>query len=183
MAVVTTPAIKAHLNIAGDTHDTELGQFVAAAEAVIAKRCGPLEPTAVTERVPGCGSSLVLTRLPVISLTSVTPVGGSAASLSDLYLDTRTGMVRWAAGSAGFAGDWYDVAYSAGRTTCPPDLVLAIKELVRHMWQTQRGPSSRPGSTAASEIANTLPGAAYTFPIRVEQVVSLHELTRVGGFA
>jgi hypothetical protein len=64
------------------------------------------------------------------------------------------------------------VVYSAGRASCPADLLLAVRELVRHIWETQRGGTRRPGSSASSETANTIAGAAYLFPFRVEQLLA-----------
>ena len=172
MAVLTLAAAKTHLNITSSTHDTELGTFITAAEAAIAVRCGPLESTAVTERVDTAAGRLLLSRPPVISLTSVTPVGGSALTLGDLYLNTRAGVVCGQSGSV--PSGTYDVVYAAGRTTCPEDLVLAVKELVRHLWDTQRGPTRRPGSTASELTGNTIPGAAYLLPFRVSELIAPH---------
>lgn len=174
MAVLSLALAKTHLNIAAatTTYDDELTAFITAAEAVIATRCGPLEATAKTARVRG-GSALALPVTPAIELTSVTPVDGTALTLSDLYLDTAAGVVTYNSGAA-FADRLYTVVYSAGRTTCPADLVLAVKELVRHLWETQRGPSRRPGSTASTETANTIPGAGYLLPFRVSALIAPH---------
>lgn len=172
MSVLTLAAAKTHLNITSTTHDTELGAFITAAEAAITVRCGPLESMAVTERVTVASGQLALSRPPVVSLVSVTPVGGSALTLGDLYLDGRAGVVTGNVSSIP-SGD-YDVTYNAGRVTCPDDLLLAVKELVRHLWDTQRGPTRRPGSTASELTSNTLPGAAYLLPFRVSELIAPH---------
>lgn len=182
MSVLTLSDAKTHLNIASSTQDGELVRFIEAAEAAIAQRVGPLAATAVTERVEGCTYTLAVTTLPVISLTSVTPVGGSALTLADLWL-SPAGLVRYPASNVWFGSLHYDVAYSAGRATCPDDLLLAVKELVRHLWDTQRGGARRPGSPQSDSLSNTLPGAAYAFPIRVSELIAPHELSSVGGFA
>jgi hypothetical protein len=67
------------------------------------------------------------------------------------------------------------VVYLAGRSTVPDDLLFAVKELVRHLWTTQRGGATRPGSQQSDAMSNTLPGAAYVFPFRVEQLLAPHE--------
>jgi hypothetical protein len=172
MSVLALPVAKAHLNITRTDHDLDLQASVDAAEAVIARLCGPLEPTPTTARVDG-GPVLLLTVTPAISLTSVTPVDGAALTLADLYLDGTAGVVSYTLGGT-FGSPAYTVVYSAGRATCPDDLLMAVKELVRHLWQSQRGPTRRPGSPPSGGVANTVPGAAHTLPFRVTELIGPH---------
>jgi hypothetical protein len=173
MSVLALADARAYLNIAGTDRDVDLALVIAAAEAVITKKCGPLTSVAVTERVRGGGPGLVLRQTPVVSLTSVTPVGGSAYTLADLDLDTSAGVIEWGSGTS-FASGRYDVVYQAGRSTCPDDLLMAIRELVRHLWRTQRGPTRRPGSEPSESVSNTVPGAAYVLPFRVVELITPH---------
>jgi hypothetical protein len=174
MSVLSLDDAKTHLNVTTSANDAELTSIIDAAEAAITARVGPLEPTVVTARVPG-GSSLVLPVIPAISLTSITPYGGTALTLdASYYLDVEAGTVTYAMHYL-FGYTYYDVVYVAGRTTCPPDLLLAVKELVRHLWKTQRGGMQLPGSQPSDALSTTLPGSAYTFPIRVEQLIAPHE--------
>lgn len=177
MSVLALADARSYLNIATSERDPELEYTIAAAEAVIAKRCGPLAATAVTSRVRGASAGLTLPTVPAISLTSVTPVGGTALSLPDLYLNTGSGRVTYSSG-AGFSSDLYDVVYSAGRTTCPDDLLMAVRELVRHMWHPRRGPTRRPGSEPSEGTANTVLGAAYLLPFRVSELIEPHLLEK-----
>lgn len=169
MSVLSLALAKTHLNITVSTYDTELQTFIDAAEAAIAQKCGPLAATATTERVRGGVDRLTVNTIPAISLTSVTPVGGSALTVADLMIGS-SGVVEFIHGGS-FGDDWYDVVYSAGRT-CPADLLMAVKELVRHLWETQRGGSSRPGSRASESASNTLPGAGYMMPFRVAELIA-----------
>lgn len=166
MTVLDLTAAKEYLNITVTTSDTALTGIIAAAEAAIAERCGPLEPTTVTARVDHLGGDIALSRLPVLSLTTVTPVGGSALDLTNVYVDA-SGVVT------GIAAGMYTIAYQTGRQTCPADLLLAVKELVRHLWSTQRGPTQRPGS-APSDTSGSVPGAAYMMPNRVAEMIAPH---------
>lgn len=172
MAAVNLDDVKAHLNIKGVEHDDKLRGFIAAAEAVIAQRVGPLEPTEVTVDLAG-GSALALPVYPVLELTSVASAGNTLAH-AGFIIDAGAGLV-----SNGTSGFWlttpYTVTYSAGRNPCPDDLKLAVKELVRHLWETQRGPTARPGTRDSDAASNTVPGAAYMFPFRVEQLLAPHE--------
>lgn len=179
VSVLTLAEAKTHLNITATTHDAELQDVIDAAEAVISKRVGPLQATVRTARVQGGGTRLVLPEYPVTSLTTVTPADSDALTVGDLSLDSAAGVVTYTSG-ARFGARWYDVAYSAGRATCPDDLLMAVKELVRHMWDTQRGPARRPGSTASDVASNTLPGAGYLLPFRVSELIAPHESV---GFA
>lgn len=173
MAVVELPEVKVHLNISKGDHDAELEITMAAAEAAIAERVGPLAPTSVSERVRGDSCTLRLPVTPAISLTSVTPVGGTALTLADLYLHKSAGLVTYSTGDA-FVDTFYDAVYQAGRSECPDDLVMAVKELVRHMWTTQRGGTQRPGAQQSDTLSNSLPGSAFVFPFRVEQLLTPH---------
>lgn len=174
MAVVALAEVKTHLNLTVSTHDGEVQAFIDAAEAAIGERVGPLGTAAHEARVRGGGSTLVLPIAPAVSLTSVTPADSTALTLSDLHLDEETALVTYEVGGT-FSARHYDVAYEAGRATCPADLKLAVKELVRHLWTTQRGATARPGSRESEAASNTLPGAAYVFPFRVEQLIAPHE--------
>ena len=173
MPVLPLSDLKKHLNITSNTYDDELESMIAAAEAAIAKRVGPLEPTTVTATVSGSGA-LTLPVYPVLSLTSVTDAGGTSVPLLGITTDLASGVLT-GSGGAGIGSSTYTVVYSAGRATCPPDLLMAVLELVRHFWDTQRGPTRRPGSTASDAASNTIPGAAYMFPFRVEQLLAPHE--------
>jgi hypothetical protein len=172
MSVLTLALAKKHLNIPAATldHDAELQTFIDAAEAGLAQRVGPLEATATTQRVQGGGNQLILDTLPVISLTSVTPVGGSALTVGEL-MAAPGGVVEYTAGGS-FTDRWYDVVYSAGRSSLPADLLMAVKALVDHLWGTQRGPGRRPG--ASTETANTLIGAAYLYTFRISEQIAPH---------
>lgn len=173
MAVLSLSDAKSYLNITASQDDAELTSFIAAAEAAIAKKCGPLEESTVTARVHGGSDALSLPVTPAVSLTSVTPVGGTALTLSDLYLDTGSGLVTYDV-SGCFTSARYTVVYQAGRASCPDDLLHAVKALTKHMWETQRGGTSRPGGRGSDSYSNTLPGAAYAFPFRVEQLMAPH---------
>jgi hypothetical protein len=174
MSVVDLEDVKAHLNITGDGNDTELQAFIDAAEAAIAAQVGPLEPETRTDRVRSAAGTLVLPVSPVVSMTSVTNADTTEILVDDLYLDTTAAVITYGDGVSWVTPGFYDVTYVAGRETCPADLLLAIKELVRHLWQTQRGPTSRPGSRGSDATANTVPGAAYLLPFRVMELLAPH---------
>jgi hypothetical protein len=174
MSALILADAKTHLNINVDTYDAELQAVIDSAEAALSQRVGPLVSTPTTRRIPGGGYQLVLPITPVIELTSVTPRDGTALTLSDLYLDVQSGMVTY--NNLGpFVAAYYDVVYNAGRATCPDDLLFAVKELVRHLWQTRRGLTGR-----ALPDGETVPGAAYLLPNRVLELIGTHVQGPVG---
>ncbi|WP_028657102.1 phage gp6-like head-tail connector protein [Nocardioides sp. J54] len=168
MSVLTAEQAKSHLNITADV-DAQLQVFIDAAEAAIVAKCGPLAPTEVTERATARDGMLTLATPPAISLTSLTPASGGTALAADiLSLDRPSGVVY------GVPDGTYVVVYQAGRAAVPADLLMGVKELVRHLWDTQRGPSRRPGATTSEITANTIPGAAYMMPFRVAELIAPH---------
>lgn len=173
MSVIDVEDVKTHLNITADTHDVQLQAMLDGAEAAIAQKCGPLSATPVTETCTGGGTGLVLRQTPVVSLTSVTPLNGSAYASDAVDVDESAGVVEFVSGQR-FPAGRYEVAYVAGRGALPADLKLGVLELVRHTWETRRGPTRRPGSDPSETYSNTIPGAAHAFPFRVTELISPH---------
>lgn len=179
MAALTLSEVKSHLNVTVLTHDAELVAFIEAAEAAIAQRVGPLTPVARTVRVSPA-SRVLRVPTPAASLTGVTDADGVALTVGDLFLDGASGLVSFNDGT-GFTSRYYTVTYMAGRDPVPADLKLAVKELVRHFWTTQRGTGPRPGGGPLSEsTSNTVPGAAYLLPFRVSELLKPHMPLLVG---
>lgn len=177
MSVLDIEDVKDYLKFAGTDaeRDAKLQIFLDAAEAAVAARIGPLAVGETTVRVAGGGQFLMLPTYPVVSLTSVTPTLGTALTLEDLDLNLTTGVIAYNDGGW-FGNATYDVVYDAGREDLPADIVLAIKELVRHFWTTQRGAGVPTGSPVSENLANTIPGSAWIFPMRVEQLLAPHEV-------
>lgn len=170
MSVLPLAEAKTHLNITRSDYDDEILAMIGAAEAAIAKRVGPLEPTDVTATVTGLGA-LTLPVYPVLSLTTITDAGGTSIPLLGVNVDLAAGVVTGSSG-AGLGSSTYTITYSAGRESCSGDLRMAVMELVRHMWQTQRGPALYPGMT---DTPSPAPGAAYLMPYRVQELIAPHE--------
>lgn len=148
MSVLTLAAAKTHLNITVATYDTELQDFIDAAEGAIAARCGPLVPTAITVKLLHPGGVMSLPTTPAISLTSITDSSGNALSLTGVTVSAE-GIVF----GLTLTRDLYTIVYQAGRASTPPNLLLAVKELLRYCWaQSQRGTTSRPGSSPSPEV-------------------------------
>jgi hypothetical protein len=171
VTVLALPTALAYLGLSGDNadRDAKLTTMIAAAVAAIGERVGPLEPVETTVRVKPSYVTLVIPT-PAVSITSVTDAVGTVLDVSGLHLEQRAGLITNNDGTS-FRSSWYDVVFLRGRETCPDDLVEAVLELVRHMWDTQRGPT-RPGAKDSESMSNKVPGAAYTFPFRVTELLA-----------
>lgn len=173
MSVLALDDAKAHLNITGTTSDDEVQAFIDAAEARLSGEVGALDLVPRSERVPGCSDVLVLASLPVAALTSVTPTDGDALDVSDLYLDRDAGVVTYRDGSS-FGARLYTVVYTPGLLDPGANIVQAVKELVRHMWKTQRG------QMRVDPEAD--PSATFALPRRVLELID-RDTARQSGFA
>jgi hypothetical protein len=178
VAALTLPEVKTHLDIdlTVETHNVELEDFIARAEGAVETRCGPLLSEDVTARVRGSRPMLSVSDTPILELTSVTPVGGSALTLADLVVERpRAGVIEYQSG-ARFGSRWYVVVYKCGwaatAAALPADLKAGTLELLRHMWDTQRATSGGRIGSGDESAANTLPGSAYLLPFRVEQLLA-----------
>ena len=164
MSVLDLPTVKAYLGKVQNVDDAALPLFIEAAEAAIVNVCGPLVSTATTSVVEGSGQDmLTVPVLPIISVTSLT--GESGTTVTPERVSGRAGVIY---AESALSEDYYTVVYNAGwaadAASLPGDLKLAVCELVRHLWMTQRGTAQRG--------PDSVPGAAYAFPNRVTQLLS-----------
>lgn len=173
---VSLDEMKAHLRITTSAQDEELRTFLFAATAAAESWCGRLfRRQTVVEVRSGGTSSILLDEGPALSITTVTESGTTLAA-SDYYLDGQTLTRRDGTYSAGC---WLEglgnvtVTYVAGMSTFPEDLRHGLKELVRHLWQTQRGNMPVPNQGPDDVY---IPGLTYTFPRRVLELLSPYDL-------
>lgn len=170
MSAVPLTLVKQFLNLDNSTHDDELVDMVDRAEAVIARRVGPLEPVLVADEVHTGPAPIALDRWPIVSVTSATTDG---AVVTDLDADLVTGVVY---GTFGRAARGVRVTYVAGRAApLPADLEAAVLELVRHLWESQRvAGATRPGFQGyggGTGDAEPPPGMGYLLPYRVQSLL------------
>lgn len=180
MALVTLAEAKAQLDIDSAAHDTELQVYIDALPAAIERHVGPVENRTVTETVDGRGSSIAVTQVPVVSLTSLTPIltGGIALAAGDVVLDGDAGVIRRVDGSTFHGGPWTAV-YTAGRGTVPPTIKLAALILLQHLWRTQYGSSrglSGIGGGDDISVNEPIPGWGYAIPNRVLQLLEPYKV-------
>ena len=171
MAAVTLTEAKAHLNISTSStaDDTELAAFIDVAQALVEAEVGPLAATTCTDSFDGGTDLLLLTRGPVVSVTSVKVAGSTASSTS---YDVAGQYLRSSAGPFGGGLGEVVVTYSAGHTSAA-HLQLgrhATLELLRHLWATQRGTMAGRNPFSGDE-APASAGAGWSMPNRVRELL------------
>lgn len=157
VSLVSLADVKDTLNIAGTTttYDDELRAYMEAAtsaaedhrDEVLAKR------TFVWEHRCSGYDTLVLPKRPVVSLTSVVAIdGGATYSVNNIHVNNSTGRLTSLSGSS-FQG-LLVFTYVAGYSVIPSAYSLAVRMIIQHLWETQRGPMG------ASRFAGSLDDAA-----------------------
>lgn len=154
--LVSLADVKDTLNIdqATTTYDEELRVYIAAAtraaedhrDEILAKRSFTYEGWFNNPCV-------VLPRVPVISLTSVVAIDtGITVNVGNVHVNQTTGKVTVLRGG-NFTG-FLKFTYTAGYTIVPAAFMLAVRLIIQHLWETQRGPMG------ASRFAGGLDDAA-----------------------
>jgi hypothetical protein len=183
--IIALQEAKDFLNLTTTVNDAELALFITAASAMWLKRGGPgATSPAYDEWYSGGGPTIALRHTPVIAITQIVealtgttsyiltqqdPGSGLTSAFGYSIVNERGLITRRANGVATefMVGELnVHVTYTAGFVTAPEDVKLAIKLLVDHMWQTQRGGSKRPNSTD-----EYVPGVGFMWPHRVEQIL------------
>lgn len=187
--MVSLDEVKDFLSISNDTTtDAKLTLFIAAASQMIYNKVGVVSGSPTVDEWHDGGSDRIVLRNtgPIESVTTVVESYGSIVyTLTQVNLDTPAAgssyqytvdlnggiLVRRAAGIAvPFASGVRNihVTYVAGYVTVPADLQHAAMVLVKHLWETQRGPQGRVGATPD--------GSSYSFPNRVLEILAPYML-------
>lgn len=153
--------------------DNELRDFLAAVTEVIETKTGPCVRRTVTQRINDtCSGVITLTQYPVLSVTSVTSVwtGGPTWTGSSLVVDEDAGTVTTQLGAVPFYYGPWDIATVVGRTIIPERIIHAAKELLGHLWETQRGQLAAP-ILGGGETVTTSNGMTFAVPYRVLELL------------
>lgn len=184
---------KANLDKSAGVDDAELMDVIDEATGIIEDLTGPIIPRTVTDVFPNVSGTwhggnwrrgptvLVLRTEPALSVTSAAISWAGVVSVTyqpaDLVLNTTTGELRLLSGAT-----WTQdvtVVYVAGRSSVPACVHRAMKEQVRHIWETQRGTSTARPSYDAEQFTQTPSG--FLVPNRVaEAVAPVRRAPRVG---
>ena len=175
--IVTVDEVKKQLNIdpADTSQDEELAVYVSAVTEVVEDIVGPVVPREVTESHDGISGIVILNRPPVISITTVAE-GGTTLTADDFTASLEAGILYrrnglWAGGRGAVT-----VTYQAGRTTTPPAIRLAAKELAQVNFRPQLGGDYSPFDTDSPDEG--IPGEVrlgFFVPRRVRELLKPHE--------
>jgi hypothetical protein len=175
---------KDQLNIpqATTTYDTELQVYIATIETSLeAYTGGPIINRTITSERAVITSGYTVLQVRQRPLVSVTSIVSASSGLpldltAGLDLDANAGIIRRKLGYP-FYGPYFQwlpamlITYVAGwGTTAPAAFNLAGRIILQHLWETQHGPSARPGM-GGEELA-TLPGWGYAIPSRAAELLT-----------
>lgn len=170
MPILTLAEAKAQLNITGTADDAELQTYLDAVEAVVDQICGPVINRTVTETVRGW-ESVALSSPPVVALTSLVSIytSGPSFDVAGLHVDGPSGIVR-RKDLGLFYGGPFTAVYTAGRgATAPPNINLAARIIVQHLWRTQRGGMAP--SVLGDDGTSQLAGVGFAVPNRALELL------------
>jgi hypothetical protein len=162
--------------------DEELREFIEATTACVEHFVGAVVPRTVRQVLSGNRETLRLHTCPVIAVTAVTPLQSwqQAVDVSVLDADPDTGIVRRTDNLCFPVGD-YRITYTAGRTAVQPNVSLAGKLILQHLWRTNFGAARGPSSSDDFLVTEPIPGFGYAIPNRAMQL--LQGDRDFGGFA
>lgn len=174
IALLSLADARAALNMTKTVNDGELRLYIDATTALIEGEIGAVLPRTVSETVE-IWRDFFITRQPIISLTSLTPVrtGGMTLNASD-YQVLSTGKVIRKDGAWVSISPWnqYTAVFQAGRTSIDSRIFQAARVLLQHLWLNQRG-------TAPTRDADayTVP---FTMPNSVREALSKLQTLGIG---
>lgn len=183
LPVVSYQAVLEHLNIpAASANQEEIRRFVDAAQDLAENYIGAVlgRRTITDELYDGNVDHLRLRNPRAISITSVYEQGTLLDSSQyeidptgqRLYRLTTSSLSSTAYGAYGYwaAGvNSVKVTYVAGFAVTPPSVQQGVLEIVRHLWQTQRGVTNVMSRTGSGDDFYTAP--TYSLPRRAMELL------------
>lgn len=172
---------KAHLNIpvATTTHDEELREYLEASTRIVESYIGPVVRRTHTRRVCGYRTQIALPHTQVLTITAVTLVsdGSSPLTLSDIAVDTPSGVASLKSGASFPYGDM-NWTYTVGRSYVEANWTLASKHILKANWESQLG--NLP-SIQGDDSGYVVTGAGYLVPFRAVALLQPDQVP--AGFA
>lgn len=182
LPVVSFDMALSHLNIpAASADEEEIRRFIDAAQDLAENYVGAvLGRRTFTESYDGNVDNLRLRNPRAISITSVYENGAlldpSAYQLDPtgqrLYRLTTSSLSSTAFGAYGYYAAGVNsvvVTYVAGYTVTPPAVQQGVLEILRHLWQTQRGVTNVMSRTGTGD--DFYSGMTYSLPRRAMELL------------
>jgi len=183
LPVVSYDMALSHLNIpAASADEDEIRRFIDAAQDLAENYVGAvLGRRSITETYDGQTDVLRLRSPRAISITTVVESDVTLDSSQYKLDDTGQRLYRLttstisASSSFGAYGYWASgvnavtVTYVAGFTVTPPAVQQGVLEILRHLWQTQRGAATVMNRMGAGDDFYTTP--TYSLPRRAMELL------------
>lgn len=189
--IISLADARAALNIADAkiANDDELRLYIAAATWVVEDVAGPVLAATVTETHSGRGRRGILLRQAAASVTAVTEDGTELVAGADYVADLEAGIVF--RGARRGAAVWSDdapgnvvVSMTVGAAVVPANVVLAARELVRHLYAVGQQPWRAPYGGGLDDVqAPVISGSGFAVPRRVVDLLGPARGSKVPGFA
>jgi hypothetical protein len=178
-ALLSLADAKAHLNITTTTYDDELREYLEAATKIVESYVGPVVRRTYTRRIRGGRDRIPLPHTQVLEISALTLVsdGSSPVTLTDLTVDTPSGLLSLKAGGSITSGD-LDVTYKVGRAYVESNWTLAAKHIVKANWNSQLG--NLP-SIQGDDSGYVVTGDGYLVPYRAISLLQPDDIP--AGFA
>jgi len=174
--LISLADIKTHLKITKPGDDEVLRGFLASTTTLIEDEVGPVLLRTVTEVRP-LAAAIVLTRAPVVTLTSVIATSYSMVGTNDItayyLLDAPAGVLTYTPNLNGYGalfGNTATVTYTAGRPVIPAAIQLAATLITQHMYETRRGAGAVPSRGGGDMMP--MPGSGFLVPDRAVEALS-----------
>jgi hypothetical protein len=177
MSSLSVQDAQAMWGIPSSANPNDLQRLLDAIEVSIERVLGgPVISRQFVERVEltDFASAILLRKRPVVSVASIVAVSsGAAISVSDLDIDTNSGIVRRTLGLPFTIGRLYPpvvtVTYTAGLgSTAPADIQEAEGIILKHLWESRLGGGTGP----MSEQLVNIPRMPYAIPNRAAELLA-----------
>lgn len=168
--LVSLADARTHLGLSQTTNDDQLAGYLQTASRLAEDYTGKAwRRTAITKTFDGRSRTTLRLRTPVISVTSVVEDG---VTLGSTYyaLDAPRGLLyRSGYGWSSYTPQNVTVTYVAGPSDglVPESIRHGVLEMVRHLWETQRGRAGMPARGGDSEWS---PDQGFSVPRRVQEL-------------
>lgn len=182
LPVISYDMALAHLNIpAASANEEELRRFIDAAQDLAENYMGVvLGRRTITQTYDGQVDHICLRSPKAISITSVVESGVTLSSNQykldptgqRIYRLTTTAVSDYNYGAYGYWANGVDavtVTYVAGYLVTPPAVQQGVLEILRHLWQTQRGASTVMNRMGAGDDFYSTP--TYSLPRRAMELL------------
>jgi hypothetical protein len=185
-SIISLDDVKAHLNLSDTTDDAEVRRFIDYATDMAEAYCGCVlgRRTFTGEIYDGNDTFIRLRNPKAMSITSITENSNLLVSGTDYYLEA-TGQRVYRINNAVFGtsnnvGYWslgvqnIVITYVSGYTNPPGGAKMGMLDLVRHLWNTQRGSMNVISRNQSGD--DFIPGGSHVFTYRVAEALGFTSL-------